>query len=148
MIALRALQDGDLWAVADNMRAIERVECRAGGHTPILALTRAVGGSHEVTVAVDGEDPIAIFGLYPVSLMQGLAAPWMLGTDAVARHGRALLTLAPPVLARWQRLFPRLENHVHRDNGPSIRWLTHLGFTVEAEVVDIGGEPHRRFWKG
>ncbi len=149
MICLRLVDPHDLSVVASRMRAIERVECRAAGHDELTALKLAVAGSRHVRTACEGEngEALCIFGLMPISLMDGTAAPWMLGTDAVADYPVPMLRTGRRVLRSWQALFPHLAGNVHRDNLPSIRWLEKLGFAVEAELVDIGGEPHRRFWK-
>ncbi len=148
MIELRSTEPEDLVWVSRNMRAVEVLECAATGRTPLAALWRATHGSVGVLTATLGEEPIAILGLWPISIMAGKAAPWMLGTDAVMQQGRALLRLPAMIIPRWQAAYPRLENHVHAENAASIRWLTRLGFTVEPDIVDIGGQPMRLFWKG
>lgn len=148
MIAFRPPQPGDAEAIAADMRDIDAVECRSWGHAPLDAVRAGLAGSIEPEVAVGLHGPVCALGIIPVSVLDGLARPWLLGTRETPRHARVLLTAAPPRVAVWQAQYPRLENWVHRDNAASIRWLKFLGFAVEDELVHIGAEPFRRFTKG
>jgi len=145
IVEFRAPRWGDVNAIAPRMREIERVECAVSGMTPKQALRRGLLGSAMVwTGTVDGRAE-AMFGVIPVSLIDGEGIPWMLGTDRARLAGRRFLTIGPKYLEVIANAYPRLENHVHRDNLPSIRWLKRLNFAVDPEVVQFGDTPMRRF---
>ena len=84
--------------------------------------------------------------LVVVSAIEGLGRPWMLGTDAIYRHGRDLVTLGPVVLTRMLDSTPVLRNLVSATNGRAIRLLVRWGFVVEQGEAMIGGVPFREFW--
>lgn len=139
----------DAAPVATNMRQVEVVECRSRGETPMQALTRGAASSVVCMTATVHDEPVAIYGLVmPEGVLSGRGSPWLLGTDEVTRHPFAMVRMARPVVQGFRLMAPRMENHVHRDNTPSIRWLRRLGFTVSPDVVDIGGQPHHRFTMG
>ena len=104
-----------------------------------------VGSSLVWTVMIDGR-PEAMMGATPISLVEGTGRPWMLMTDVAARQRKALLRLGIIYTAAMHRQYALLDNWVHADNAPSIRWLSRLGYAVGAVDV-IGGEPMRRFYR-
>jgi len=147
-VAFRAPAPGDISRISRRMREIDVRECAAVGLSPSQALRMGAKASLILwTGTVDGHAE-AMFGVRPVSLLDGIGAPWLLGTDLARRSVRHWLTVAPIFVAAMQETFPRLENQVHRDNTSAIRWLEHLGFVVEPELVHIGQEPMRRFHRG
>ncbi len=89
-----------------------------------------------------------MFGLVVASAIDGIGRPWMLGTDAIYRHGRALLQHGPGWLSRFRDSTPRLANLVSADNARAIRLLRRWGFEVGSEVVMIGGVAFVRFEMG
>lgn len=96
---------------------------------------------------LDGR-PVAMLGVCPVSAIEGLGAPWMLGTDEVLKGGRQFLTWGPRVVQAMQAEWPRLSNYVGAENRRAIRVLLALKFDVPPEVVLIGGMAMRLFSKG
>ena len=80
-----------------------------------------------------------MLGVVPAALMGGQGTIWLLGTDDVFNHGRALLTLAPPVIADWLGTFTRLDNIIAVENHRAIRLLERWGATVSDEVQMHGG---------
>lgn len=147
-VTIRGLRPGDIARVARDILPIEKLECEAHGQSPKSALRLGAQGSPIVGVADVAGKAEAIFGVSPVSTIEGIGRPWMLGTQRLRAERRAFLIVGPAVIAQIERYFPRLENYVHADNGGSIRWLARLGFVVERELVHVGGEPFRRFHKG
>lgn len=124
--------------IAHNMRAIDRLEAKAMGRTPKDALRIGLRTSLSSFTALEDGKPIAMLGVVPASLLSGTALIWMLGTDRVFRHGRGLLTIAPPVLAEWLTTFSVMENLVAVCNHVAIRLLTRWGAIVGGEVQTIG----------
>ncbi|WP_322470295.1 hypothetical protein SOM08_06215 [Hydrogenophaga sp. SNF1] len=133
--------------LADNLRAADRVELRCSGHTDHRkAIADSLACStHMATVLIDGR-VAAILGLAPLSLVCGVAAPWLLGTDLVTRHRRALMRLAPSYIGAMLRAYPHLVNMVHADNEFAVRWLRRAGFTFHpAQPHPATGAPFHRF---
>lgn len=131
-------------SLAHRLRKIDEVECKAMGSTVKDALRQGLTGSTLVwTVKIDGR-PEAMMGATPISLVDGIGRPWMLMTDVAAAQRKALLRLGRIYTDAMHRQYALLDNWVHADNAPSIRWLSRLGYAVGAVDV-IGGEPMRRF---
>jgi hypothetical protein len=130
------------------MRPQDVAECRASGHTDLRAvLTDAVASSTwSVTVLVDGE-LAAMFGLAPLgTLIDGRAAPWLLGTHLVPKHRRVLARLAPRYIRVMLQTHPHLLNFVHARNTVAVGWLKHMGFTLGPEQPHpVTGEPFHLF---
>lgn len=133
--------------LAAHMRQADRDELRAAGLTDCrksLNDSLAVS-SHMATILIDGR-VAAIFGLVPLSLLGGTAAPWLLGTDLVVVHRRALMRRAPPYIAQMLRIYPHLFNWVYMGNGLAVRWLRRAGFDLHPPTPHpLTGEPFRRF---
>jgi hypothetical protein len=133
--------------LAANLRRADRAEIEAAGHrdaTKAIADSLALS-THMGTLLFDGQ-VVAIFGLVPLSLVAGVAAPWLLGTDLVVVHRRALMRLAPSYIAAMLRAYPHLLNLVHADNALAVRWLRRAGFTLHAPQPNpVTGAPFHRF---
>ena len=115
------------------------------GHTGRQALrTELLSSSICLTATVDGR-PEAMLGLVVTNALCGEGSPWMLGTDAIYRHPRAMLDWGPGILAAMLDSTPRLENLVGEGNHRAIRYLRRIGFTVAKEVIMIAGTPFVRF---
>lgn len=88
-----------------------------------------------------------MFGVAPVSAVEGIGIPFFLGSEDVYRHGRDLLTRGPAVIAHMRQSFPILENIVAADNVRAIRLLKHWGFAL-GETVEHGELAFVRFGMG
>lgn len=95
------------------------------------------------TALVNGR-PEAMFGVVPVSTIEGRGRVWMLMTEDAMAHRRAILRLGAIYTEAIQRHYRILENYVHARNEPAIRWLSRLGFVV-GPVDVIRGHPMRYF---
>jgi hypothetical protein len=132
-------------AIAARMREIDRVECAAMGHTPKQALRSGLASSTlALTALVDGRAE-AMFGLVVISALGGEGRPWLLGSDAVYAHPRAMLRAAPRYLAAMFEATPRLSNLVAADNVRAIRLLRRWGFTIDTETTMINNIAFRLF---
>lgn len=129
------------------MRAADVEEAAAFGRAPKEALRVGLQASVlAATAKLDGS-PIAMLGLTPISVLEGVGRPWMLGTDEVPRCARALLTEAQAVIGEMHGRFRRLENFVSVGNGPAIRMLQRWGFEVGGKGFDVNGVSFVPFWK-
>lgn len=125
--------------IATQMRAIDRLEAEAMGRTPKDALRMGLRASLHAITAMEGRNPVAMMGVVSTSLISGQGLVWLLGTDRMFAHGRALLTLGPPVIAEWHRTFPVMENVVATCNHRAIRLLARWGAIVGGEVRTMRG---------
>jgi hypothetical protein len=131
--------------IATRMRSADRIECAAMGHTPKQALRAGLATSSTAwTALVDGR-PEAMFGLVVTSALGGEGRPWMLGSDAIYAHPRAMLRRAPRFLAAMFDATARLSNLVAADNVRAIRLLRRWGFTIDTETMMIANIAFRLF---
>lgn len=110
-------------------------------------LQRSVRVSEEchMLATVDGE-PVALFGVAPVSMLGGMACPWVLGTDAFMAHPRDIVVLGKRMVLKWASRYDLLFNFVDARNVRSIAWLRHIGFQVlEPQPYGLEGLPFHRF---
>lgn len=131
--------------IATRMRAEDRLECEAHGHTPKQALRAGLMTSADVwTAKVDGSAH-AMFGLVVRSAIGGLGTPWFLGTNEVWRHPRLMMRAGLVIVDRWTDSTPTLENLVSAANHRAIRLLRYWGFDIGSELQMIGGHPFLTF---
>jgi len=134
-------------AVALQIRHTDRDEVAAScGLEPMEALLSSLDRSTHCWAAMEGSEPVAIFGVGAVSLMSDEGAPWMLAVEGVERLSRHLVTLGRAYVPEMLNLHPRLANHVDARNAASIRWLSRLGFTIDPPApFGLAGLPFHRF---
>lgn len=132
--------------IASRIRAIDRVECEAMGHSPRAALRSGFLLSDRCyTALVDGR-PEAMFGVVTVSAIDRRCTAWFLGTDEVYRHGRVLLSWGPAMIRRCVDSSWIASNLVSSANRKAIALLRRWGFMVEPEEQMVRGVPFRHFW--
>lgn len=147
MIELVPASPAHVGRIANRIRQVDLLECAAFGRSPKESLRLGLRASVLAgTALLDGE-PIAMFGLTPVSVIEDTGRPWMLGTDAVPYCARALLTGAASLIDQMHARFSRLENVVAVENVAAVRMLQRWGFTVEQEVMTVGGVEMVGFWR-
>lgn len=130
-VVLREPRPGDAEHIATHMRAADVAELRALGESPLRSLQRGQWLSTRTMVAeVDGT-PAAMFGVVPVSLLGGEGCPWMLGTDAVPLHRRAVMRISRSYIRNMLQEYPILANHVHACNRTAVHWLARIGFEIK-----------------
>ncbi|MBX3502793.1 MAG: hypothetical protein KF889_25390 [Alphaproteobacteria bacterium] len=130
-ILIRPATDADAVALAPDLREADRLEIEAAsGDAPLDALRRSLARSSEAWAATTPEGIIALWGVGPLSLLGGHGAPWLLGSDLVARHAFAVARRNRPTVRRWLTMFPLLSNWVDARNALSVRWLRWIGFTI------------------
>ncbi len=144
-VAIVPASPAHIGAIANRMRVADRIECAAMGHTPKHALRLGVRGSSLCfTAMVDGVAQ-AMFGLVVTSALSGQGTPWMLGSDAIYDHPRAMLRLGRRFIAAVADSTPHLSNLVAADNPRAIRYLQALGFIVEEQQIVHNGVAFRVF---
>ena len=133
--------------IAARMRDQDVAEVAASsGKTPAEALEFSLSGSAQAwTALVDGR-PEVMFGVADLNILAGVAAPWLLGTEAILDHRRYFLRSS----VRWRgQLFERYEvlrNFVDDRNVVAKRWLRWMGFRFsEPFPLGVNGEMFRMF---
>ena len=90
---------------------------------------------------------IALWGVGPVSLIEGRGCPWLMAADAFETRGFDIARLSRPLLAGMRDLYPHLENRVDARHTKAVRWLSWLGFTIDSPARwGVEGRPFHRFW--
>lgn len=141
------MTEADIVYLAANLRQADVDEVVASGYDDMAEAIRVSveASTHSAVVTCDGV-PAAVLGLVPVSLLAGIGAPWMLGTDVVTRQQRALMHLTGRYLRTMLKAYPTLVNYVHARNTVAIRWLRRVGFEIgPAEPYGPRGELFRIF---
>lgn len=121
--------------VARLMRRADRDEVfAASGKSPVQSLAYSLRKSSSAwTVLIDGK-PEVIFGVADLNVLAGIAAPWLLGTDAIKRNRRAFLRGSVEWRGQLLARYGVLKNLVDDRNAVSKRWLKWLGFELSSPV--------------
>lgn len=127
------------------MRQADRDEVFASsGKTPLEALKYSFEKSSFVmTALVDGRAEV-MFGAAEINILNGIAAPWLLGTKAVEVHQVAFLRHSVEWRKKLCERYTVLRNFVDDRNKVSIRWLKWLGFRL-LDPVEMNGHQFRLF---
>lgn len=131
VVEIRPLREGDIEALLANMRQPDRDEVEAAGQDVENGVISSVQMSAMCWAAEINGRLACLFGVAPISLLGGVGAPWLLGTDVLDRHPRALIRNTGPYLDAMRSAFPHLVNYVDARNTRSIRWLKALGFRFQ-----------------
>lgn len=133
--------------LAAHLRDADRVELRACGFADARrAIEVSLSCSTHMAAAVAEGRCAAIVGVTPLSMLEGRGSPWMLGTDLVVKHRRALMADTPAYIHAMLRAYPHLVNYVHADNAVAVRWLRRAGFALHTpEPYGMNGALFHRF---
>lgn len=133
--------------IAPRMREADRLEIQAAsGKTPREALEFSIGRSDIAHTVLFGDEPAAMFGVGYVNIINGIGAPWLLGTDAVERNYRHFLRGSRWWRDRMLERYAVLTNLVDDRNTVSKRWLSWLGFSLSDPIIfGVEERPFRKF---
>lgn len=116
----------------------------ASGKSPAGALIYSLRKSaHAWTALIDGR-PEVMFGVGDISILGGIGAPWLLGTDAVEEHYVAFIRLSVSFRDQLFTRYPIMRNFVDDRNKASKRWLQWLGARL-SDPVEMRGYAFRLF---
>ena len=115
------------------------------GMTPLDGVTLSFHNSVRCWVTTLDGVPLAIYGVAP-SDHPKYGVPWLLATDELHRHRKALLSQSRFGLQEMHKLFPFLTNFVDERNEDSIKYLKWLGFEFPQRFEQFGYEG-RPFWQ-
>lgn len=147
-VEFRAATIDDAYWFARRLRQSDIDELTAASGPDILdQLIDAVRRSGRMALVASARgEPFALFGFAPAGLVSTRAAPWLVGTPAAAKQGRALIRFGRAYCAAAAREYPVLVNYVDVRNTSSIRWLERIGFKMEAPApFGVAGLPFMRF---
>lgn len=120
--------------LSTRLRTADVAECEANGLTPFEALHGSMIMSLEFAWTIaEGDEPLAMFGGVDCTDWFGpdVAAPWMLGTDALTTtHRRWFLRNTQRLITIRDDRFRRYFNRVDARNTVHIRWLKWAGFII------------------
>lgn len=145
---IRTASPDDVEAISARAREADVAEMAAMGTTVSEALADGLRRSDWALTGLVGGEPVCMFGVAPVSILNGEGAPWMLATDGLERAQVPFLRSCKPVVREMERSYPRLLNVVDARNTVAIRWLRWLGFRFDETDYRIGGHLFRVFRKG
>lgn len=134
MIRVEAATREHAERMAPIMRREDSTEVQALGLSPLDALTHSLDNSFIAEAAVIGEDVAAVWGACAEALAGRKAYVWMLGTDHVPRHAKALLRGSRSFVAHIHRFYPLLECLVDVRYYQAMSWARWLGFRQVAVV--------------
>jgi hypothetical protein len=133
--------------VARLMRKADIEEIRAAsGKSPKEALEYSLDHSNEAKTIIFNGAPAAMFGVGWVNMLNGIAAPWLLGTDAIDANYRQFLRGSKWWVDQLMTRYDVLTNVIDDRNRTSKQWLRFLGFTFSEPFI-LGHErrPFRKF---
>ena len=143
----------DADSLGERLRVADIEEIRAAsGLEPLEALRRSYDFSTHVWAVrnAGGQPiaaPIALWGVGPLSLIEGRGCPWLLASDAFEQLGPDIARLSRPLVAGMRNLYPRLENRIDARHTRAVRWLSWLGFAIDPPAAwGVEGRPFHRFW--
>lgn len=131
-------------ALGVDMRSADVAEVWASGRLlPIEAVKKSMAVSVDSwTLLIDGQ-VAAVFGVAEGSLLSGLAHPWALTSDLIAKHPRVAYQVSLVVLDYLREKYPFLVNAIDARNTKALAWARKVGFKVPDEPTALGsaGEP-------
>lgn len=133
MTTVRPATLEDAFALAPRLRKADVVELAASDNpSPLLALVDSVTLSTEAWAFEDDRGVVQALG--GLATFGTIGSPWLLGSDEMPRHRKALLNLPRLSIQKWARQYPLLINYVHHENRIAINWLRRLGFEIHPKV--------------
>lgn len=134
-LEIRYPNDRDMQQLAKHLRVQDQAELSASHGDDYFAVIRdCVAQSADAWALLIDRKVMFIAGYCDISLLSGAAAPWLLGTDLVARHPRVFLRYSGDLLAEVRRNHSSLLNFVDVRNTVAIRYLKHMGFELEDPI--------------
>ena len=130
----------DAAEMAPHVRVEDAAEVwGADGQTPYEALEWGIlaSGPEAWTVRFDGKIA-AMWGVAPVSLISGMAVPWLLTTSEVDRHPRTFIRCCREALYDLRSRYATLMNRVDARYTKALRWAARMGFEVTGPECQRG----------
>jgi hypothetical protein len=147
-VELRYADAADIPAIVADARAADVAELAALGVTPQQTMEVGMRVSDWTATGLIDDVPVCMFGVAAGNVLAGIGVPWMVSTNAAARHEKTFLRRCRPVVDAMQDSYPTLANVASDENVVVKRWLRWLGFDFADSTSLIGGVAFRAFFKG
>lgn len=134
----------DILDMIEGISLEDERELLAQGVEVEWAIRNSIKTASECVAALADGKLLCITGVSSENLT-GDIYPWLLGTDEMQKHPRAVLKYSRMLLQRWQARHPYMTNWVDARHHRAISWLTHLGATLE--FIPQHGLYRRPFYK-
>ncbi len=133
-----------LVAMAPRLRANDRREVEALGHTAESGLLSSFQSSLWTRVALVKGRPVCAWGLGVISILGGVGGPWMLSTPLIERIPKIFLRESRRQVAEMRELCPHLTGVVDARYRGAVRWMMWMGFQMSPPFL-INGVPFHVF---
>lgn len=128
-IDIRFPNEKDITWLAKHLRTQDQQEVIAShGEDFHQIIRQSIEQSSDAwALLVDGK-LMFIAGIGEVSLISGVASPWLLGTDLVTKYPKVFLSYTRQLIREVLKTHEVLFNFVDVRNTLAIRYLKHMGF--------------------
>lgn len=135
--------------IAASARKADVLEMQRLGTTVEKAMTDGMEVSEWSATGLWQDEPVCMFGVNVINYLNGVGAPWMIGTEKLLTCEKAFLRRCRRVVEAMQMTCPNLINAVDAENEKAIQWLRWLGFEFhEGEEGLVNGHRFLMFRKG
>ncbi len=133
-IGFKPTDGDDLAYVTENIRPADLAELQAvyGAEVDVKqVLFHSVGMTRvPLTAILATGEPVAVFGVASAHYMKA-GVPWLIATPKARSYARELIVHGRKVVEAGLKQHGVLFNFVDARNTDSVRWLKHIGFTIE-----------------
>lgn len=149
-LTLRTPTLSDVAYLSQNLRQADIDELAVTGYPdPAEAVEMAYQRTlPELQTVVEWDGQLLIMtGCAADSLLSNVGIPWMLGTEAMHQHMKAITIGAHQAIAIFLTHWPILRNVVDARNTKTMRWIQSLGFELSPVPAYLPGFPLFQFEK-
>lgn len=137
-IEIRFPSEKDMKYLSEHMRGQDVAEVTASHGTNMHYIIKScVRRSNDAWALLVDKKLMFIAGIGEVSLLGGVGAPWLLGTDLITQHPKIFLRYTRELISEVMQTHNCLANYVDVRNSAAIRYLKHMGFRF-GEAVPYG----------
>ena len=134
-----------------HIRKVDNDECISMSDRPACdAIQEGYEGSELCWVLLVDFEPACCFGVVDAGKIDGknVGIAWMIATDKIKEDKQKFMELSHfYVHEKMLAPFDVITNFVSANHTKAVRWLTNLGFTLEApEIRGFKGEMFHRFY--
>ena len=135
--------------LAANMREEDAAECWAAAHhAPLQALLASLKASRCPWAGMADGRVLCMFGVAEAALVCDIAAPWLLSSRDVPKHGRTFARVSRAWAEHIAREYRLLVNYVDARHIAAVTWIRWLGLNLDpAQPYGPDGVPFHRFWR-
>src|SRR5208282_3127862 len=110
-----------------DLRARDRIEIIAAWGEPKAAMAVCLANSFYARTAFHELEPLAMYGLAPLSMLASHARAWCFGTQAIDRHRIAFARASRLALYALFGHCSLMTNVIDKNDAAAVRWVQWLG---------------------